>query len=427
MEQAKLADEQKNLAESRRENKRLQDELSTLRVELNRAKLKIHNRERELEEEQNRTRIESQKLEKAEGDKELLKVWNNKQVEAAEKRAEGLKEEVNRLLPGAHDEQIIVSFYEYHNRLSAAARQSKVNGLLPRLEISIGRDGIGELLYHYEPSTVASAIDKLNVFIQKARENKEELGKDRVLDKNMLFGFARVLGYHNLYSYLVYLLHEKPDHRDSRFLRALCDLSVPSWQVEALAAGLDVVSWLAKHMPLKDDVPNSPCCFTFFPNMKESIINYGPKRKYKEDVATGQANLYWEAYDGAMRGRIAETISALEKQNLLDFRESLFVIISAIAPYTPDELNLPEQEPPSPEEAALADPQPYSPSKPVTKKPGTPAHQFRLLNYHFDPELFNGVHIIQYEYRGPNINVPVKAELAFNNAGEILTETEEDE
>src|SRR5205814_9007774 len=92
--------------------------------------------------------------------------------------------------------------------------------------------------------------------------------------------------------------------KDSSFLTTLCNLSVPPAQLQPMVDDLGVVPWLMSHQPPVMDIPNSPCCL---PKGEDTTLPHITQAR-------------------------SQSIIELEQPKLLKFRNSLYAVISTLAP-----------------------------------------------------------------------------------------------
>jgi hypothetical protein len=208
-------------------------------------------------------------------------------------------------------EIVVSSFIKHHiNRLEAAARKEVAmkDGRVsfPSWRVPVNATYIESLVYYYEPGEVAFALKQLTNLLANASR-----GEKRVLPKDMLLNLSSVLGYTHLYRYL---LQVKEEHKDSRFLQLLCDLSVSSSQIEAAASDISATAWFVNHLPPQ----NMANCSCFFTSKSSEYLNQNEP----------------------IRRSIAEAIVPHELNNLLAFRKSLYMALSTVAPSADEDMEV---------------------------------------------------------------------------------------
>ncbi len=257
---------------------------------------------------------EKQGLEEQSKELEIERESLGRELVLAKSRVEELWEEKKLLSPKWLSDDVVAPSYEYLRRLKAATE----DGVESVYKIQLKGDYVDTIFYTYEPSDVHSALLELSKLLGK-RDEKQEL--NRILDDEVLLNLSGVLGFYNLYNYLLDVSMEKPDHPDSYFLEMLRNLAVPPTLILPLSRKLDAVPWLVQNMPPRTPSIHTHCWYT-------EPVNRGlyAARIRSEDVA--------------------RAILACEIQNLLHFRKSLRKALSVIAPMDEEEKKKARVSPP---------------------------------------------------------------------------------
>jgi ribosomal protein L40E len=303
------------------------------------------------------------------------------ELHIANQQIEELKEQLAFLKPQVMSEKALESYYDYKRRLQEAASRERVNGVRPQLEIDLHRGNVETLIYSFDPSAVAFSLRELDAM---------EAGKRRAISNKAFLHFAGVLGYYNLYQYL---LQARPD-----LLPMLCNLAVLGSQIVPLMSNLDAVSWVTVNLPPEGNLLGSPCWYTFKGTRHTSSFS----------------DLTWKYREEEDRV-VAQAILQFEKHNLLDFRQSLSIAASLFAPALPEERDQQEESFPPSQAVPYAVPPPFS------------DRRVRIAQETHDSALHRHHYFIEINDQANGISQPIEVDFVVDDAGTIIPPPEEEE